>query len=67
MCESTRTDDLVEAEALLSHRPLEARRLHLYGRTFREAAKKFVAESQHLRGLDRVERALALLYAFIGS
>jgi hypothetical protein len=62
---STRTGDLVEAEALLSHRSLEARRLHLYGRTFREAGNKFVAESQHLRGLDRDERALAVLYPFI--
>jgi hypothetical protein len=62
-----RTGDLVEAEVLLPHCSLEVRRLHLYGRTFREAGNKFVAESQHLRGLDRNERALALLYPFIGS
>jgi integrase len=66
ICESTRTGDLVEAETLLSHRSVQARRLHLYGRTFREAGAKFVAESQHLRGLDRDERALRLLYPFIG-
>ena len=37
ICESTGTGDLVEAEALLAHRASEARRLHHYGRTFREA------------------------------
>jgi hypothetical protein len=37
------------------------------GEPFGEAGNKFVAESQHLRGLDRDERALALLYPFIGS
>lgn len=67
ICESTQTGDLVEAEALLGHRSLEAQRLHLYGRTFWEAGVKFVAESGHLRGLDRDERALAMLYPFIGS
>lgn len=67
ICERTRTGDLVGAEALLSHCSLEARRLHLYGRTFREAGNKFVAESQHLRGPDRDERALALRCPFIGS
>jgi hypothetical protein len=65
--ESTRTGDLAEAEALLAHRSCEARRLHHYGRTFREAGVKFVAESGHLRGLDRDERALRLLYPFIGA
>jgi hypothetical protein len=38
ICESTRTGDLVEAEALLAHRSLEVRRSHMYGRTFQEAA-----------------------------
>lgn len=67
ICESTRTGDLVEAEALLAHRCLEVRRRCLYGRTFREAGVRFVAESGHLRGLDRDERALAILYPFIGA
>jgi integrase len=67
ICESTRTGELIEAEALLAHRSCEARRLHQYGRTFREAGVKFVAESGHLRGLERDERALALLYPFIGE
>jgi hypothetical protein len=67
ICESTRTGDLGEAEALLAHRCLEVRRRCVYGRTFREAGIKFVAESGHLRGLERDERALALLYPFIGE
>jgi hypothetical protein len=67
ICESTQTDDLAEAEALLAHRASEARRLHHYGRTFREAGVKFVAESGDLRGLERDERALRLLYPFIGG
>ncbi len=67
ICESTRTGDLKEAESLLAHRSCEARRLHLYGPTFQEAGVRFVAESGHLRGLDRDERALALLYPFIGA
>jgi integrase len=67
ICESTGTGDLVEAEALLAHRASEARRLHHYGRTFREAGVRFVAESGHLRGLDRDERALRDLYPFIGA
>jgi len=53
ICESTYTGDLVEAEALLAHRSCDVRRLHQYGRTFREAGVRFVAESGHLRGLDR--------------
>jgi integrase len=67
ICESTQTGDLVEAEALLAHRSYEIRRLHVFGPTFLEAGVRFVAESQHLRGLDRDERALKLLYPFIGS
>jgi hypothetical protein len=67
ICESTRTGDLIEAEAFLAHRCCEARRLHQYGRTFKEAGVRFVAESGHLRGLDRDERALRLLYPFIGD
>ena len=67
ICESTGTGDLVEAEELLAHRSCEARRRHVYGRTFREAGVRFVAESGHLRGLDRDERALRLLYSFIGD
>jgi integrase len=65
--ESTGTGDLIEAKVLLAHRAFEARRLHLYGRTFREAGTRFVAESGHLRGLERDERALAMLYPFIGA
>jgi hypothetical protein len=67
ICESTRTGDLKEAEALLAHRILEVRPRCLYGRIFREAGIRFVAESGHLRGLERDERALAMLYPFIGA
>jgi hypothetical protein len=67
ICESTQTGDLAEAEALLAHGCLEVRRRCVYGRTFRGAGAKCVAESGHLRGLDRDERALKLLYPFIGS
>lgn len=67
ICESTRTHDVLEAEELLAYRVTQARRAHLYGPTFREAAAKFLAENQHLRALERNERALAILDPFIGS
>jgi integrase len=67
ICESTRTADLVEAQALLLHRCYEARRLRVYGRTFFEASVKFVAESGHLQSLERDRRTLAILCPFIGA
>jgi hypothetical protein len=42
ICGSTRSGDLAEAEAPLARRSYEVRRLHLYGRTFREVGFKFV-------------------------
>jgi len=49
ICESTRTGDRIEAEALLARRVTQARRVHLFGEqrehTFREAAAKFLAEN----------------------
>jgi hypothetical protein len=71
LCESTRTSDLAEAEALLAHRTAEARRAHLYGEPreymFREAAVKFLAENQHKKSIERDVRALKALDPFIGS
>jgi hypothetical protein len=40
ICESPHTGDLAEAGVLLAHRASEARRLHHYGRPFREAGVK---------------------------
>ena len=71
ICESTRTADRIEAEALLAHRVTQARHVHLFGEpsehSFREAAAKFVAENQHKRSLERDQRALAVLDPFIGA
>ena len=71
LCESTRSSNLAEAEALLAHRTAEARKAHLYGEppehTFREAAVKFLAENQHKRSIERDVRALKALDPFIGS
>ena len=71
ICESTRSSDLVEAEALLAHRITQARRVHLYGEpreyTFREAAAKFLAENRHKRSLERDVRSIKVLDPFIGS
>ena len=71
LCESTRSSNLAEAEALLAHRTGEARKAHLYGEppehTFREAAVKFLAENQHKRSIERDVRAVKALDPFIGS
>jgi integrase len=71
ICESTKSGELAEAEALLAHRVTQARRSHLYGeqreRSFREAARKFLAENRHKRSSERDVRALAVLDPFIGS
>jgi integrase len=71
LCESTRSSDLKEAEALLAHRTTQARRVHLYGEpaehTFREAGVKFLRENQHKRSIERDVRALKALDPFIGS
>jgi hypothetical protein len=71
ICESTKSGELAEAEALLAHRITQARRSHLYGeqreRTFREAARKFLAENRHKRSSERDVRVLAVLDPFIGS
>jgi hypothetical protein len=61
ICESTRTGDRIEAEALLARRVTQARHVHLFGEpcehSFREAAAKFLAENQHKRSLERDQRA----------
>jgi integrase len=71
ICESTRTGDRIEAEALLARRVTQARHVHLFGEpcehSFREAATKFLAENRHKRSLERDQRALAVLDPFIGS
>ena len=71
LCESTRSGNLAEAEALLAHRIGQARRAHLYGEppehAFREAAVKFLAENQHKRSIERDVRALKALDPLIGS
>jgi integrase len=71
ICESTGTRDLTEAEALLARRVIQARGVHLFGEQreyiFRDAARKFLAENQHKRSLERDRRALAVLDPFIGS
>src|ERR1700679_3460722 len=71
LCESTRSSNLAEAEALLAHRVGEARRAHLYGEPpehmFREAGVKFLAENQHKRSIERDVRALKALDPFIGA
>src|ERR1700674_734831 len=71
ICESTRTGELVEAEALLAHRMTEMRKAHLYGEpreyTFRQAAAKFLAENQHKRSIERDVRSIKVLDPFIGS
>jgi hypothetical protein len=50
ICESTRTGDRIEAEALLARRVTQARHVHVFGEpcehSFREAATKFLAENQ---------------------
>src|SRR5882762_9067636 len=65
ICESTRTGDRIEAEALLARRVTQARHVHFFGEpcehSFREAATKFLAENQHKRSLERDRRALAVL------
>jgi integrase len=71
ICESTRTGDRIEAEALLARRVTQARHVHLFGEpcehSFRQAAAKFLAENQHKRSIERDQRALAMLDPFIGS
>lgn len=71
ICESTRTGDRIEAEALLARRVTQARHVHLFGEpcehSFRQAAAKFVAENQHKRSIERDRRALVMLDPFIGS
>jgi integrase len=71
ICESTGTNDIMEAEALLAHRVSQSRRVHLYGEprqyTFREAATKFIAENQHKRSISRDVQALKFLDPVIGS
>jgi integrase len=71
LCESTGTRDIVEAQALLARRVIQARQVHLFGdqleHTFHEAAGKFLAENQHKRSLKRDRRALAVLEPFIGA
>ena len=71
ICESTGTQDVAEAQAILARRVIEARRIHLFGEqrdhTFREAATKFLAENRHKRSLERDERALASLDPYIGT
>ena len=71
LCESTRSSNLAEAEALLAHRVGEARKAHLYGEApehmFREAGVKFLAENQHKRSIERDVRALKALDPFIGA
>lgn len=71
ICESTRTGDRIEAEALLARRVTQARHVHLFGEpcehSFRKAAAKFLAENQHKRSLERDRRALAMLDPFIGA
>ena len=71
ICESSRTGDRIEAEALLARRVTQARHVQLFGEScehsFREAAAKFLAENQHKRSLERDQRALAVLDPFIGA
>jgi hypothetical protein len=55
----------IEAEALLAIHSLDVRRRRQFGPSFREAGVRFVAENQHLRAIDRNERALARLNPFI--
>jgi integrase len=71
ICESTRSADRIEAEALLARRVTQARHVHLFGEpcehSFRAAAAKFLAENQHKRSLERDQRALSVLDPFIGA
>jgi hypothetical protein len=71
ICESTRSGDRIEAEALLARRVTQARRVHLFGEpcehSFRQAAAMFLAENQHKRSIERDRRSLAMLDPFIGS
>ena len=65
ICETTGTQDRVEAEALLARRVSQARQVHLFDEqrehTFREAAAKLLAENQHKRSIERDHRAPAVL------
>lgn len=71
ICESTRTNDLGEAVAILARRMEQVRALHYFGiareRTFREAATRFLEENQHKRSLERDARGLAAMDPYIGD
>ena len=71
LCESTRTDSLVEAEKYLARRIERVREAIVYGvrpkRTFEEAATKYILESQHKRSVLDEASALKGLLPFIGD
>lgn len=69
--ESSGASNLEEAERYLARRIETIRQASVYGvrpeRLFREAAIKFLAESEHLLSLDRYARALKKVDPFIGD
>src|SRR5580698_7199383 len=71
VCRSTGTSNLVDAEALLARRVTEEREVHLFGkqrmRSFRDAAAKYLRETQGKRSLERDERAIAAVDPYIGD
>ncbi len=69
--ETTGTSDRAEAERYMTHRLEEIRRIQVYGErpsvTFREAAKKFLAENDHLKSLERIGHAFDTVMSYIGD
>lgn len=71
LCESTGTDEIAEAEDILTKRVTEIRRAVIFGerpkRIFREAATRFLTENAHKRGIRRDADALADMDSFVGD
>jgi len=71
ICESTGSSNLAEAEQYLAHRLEEIRQAVVFGvrpkRTFRQAATKYLNESQHKRRIADEATHLRQLDPFIGN
>ena len=66
LVESCKTDDLAEAERLLSYRLEQLRLSNIYGhrptRTLGQAVEKYLTENQHKRSIDRDAYAVIAVF-----
>lgn len=71
VCQSTGSSELAEAERMLARISEETRAAQIYGvrpgRTFEQAAAKFVLENQHKRSLDDDIGRLKQILPYIGQ